>query len=79
MNQKRRRDIFEDKEVETQAVIVIQKWTRMLLEQKIFKNAIAKKREIQEKKMFEILKKWKESKDLIVFLRDQSRKIQYAK
>jgi len=51
----------------------------MLLEQKIFKNAIAKKREIQEKKMFEILKKWKESKDLIVFLRDQSRKIQYAK
>lgn len=66
-------------DVRVSAAVIIQKFVRLLCEQKQFKKRLSAKREEEEKKMFLLLKKWKESKELIAFIRKETREKLRAK
>lgn len=64
---------FASAEVRGAAAILIQKFSRSFIEQRRYRNTLASKREDEEKKMFILLKQWKESKQLVSFVCTQTR------
>ncbi|EAR96332.2 IQ calmodulin-binding motif protein (macronuclear) [Tetrahymena thermophila SB210] len=60
------------REIEEKCAIIIQKWVRRFLQQKKYNYELQQIKDSQEKKMFTILKQWKDSKELMNFIKNHT-------
>ncbi|KAL4456256.1 hypothetical protein ABPG74_014217 [Tetrahymena malaccensis] len=60
------------KQIEEKCAVIIQKWVRRFLQQKKYNEQLQQIKDQQEKKMFSILKQWKDSKELMNFIKNHT-------
>ncbi|KAL4504381.1 hypothetical protein ABPG72_009827 [Tetrahymena utriculariae] len=60
------------KEIEQKCAVIIQKWVRRFLQRNKYNLQLQQIKDQQEKKMFTILKQWKDSKELMSFIKNHT-------